>query len=64
MSLDLAGLDPVTAQFDLIVDAAEALDRSIGSNHSLIARSIESAAWPAGIVYEPGCRQLILIEIA
>ncbi len=64
MGLDLTGLDPVAAQFDLIVAAAEALDRSVGSNHPLIARSIESAARPARIVYEPGCRQLLLIEIA
>jgi len=51
--LDLAGLDAVAAQLELIVVAAEEFELAIRQPAREIAGAVEASAGPEGIGHEP-----------
>ena len=65
--LDFAQLDPESAQFDLMINAPQALDRSVWPPPRQIARAIQPGRTihrDKGVGYEFFCRQLRAVEIA
>ncbi len=65
-ALDLCGLDPVAAHLDLLVDAAEELERAVGQPARTITRAVEPRTRLGGerVGHEPLRRERGLVEIA
>ena len=62
--LDLAGLDPVAAQFELVVDTPEEVERAVGTPTDEIPRPVQATLWREWIDDELVGGELGTIEIA
>ena len=63
-TLDVTQLDPVAADFDLVVVASEELEGAVGAPAHEVARAVEARARPEGVVDEALGGELGPIEVA
>ncbi|MNW43844.1 hypothetical protein D3C74_210550 [compost metagenome] len=62
--LDLAKLDPVTANFHLMVDPSQIFDIAVWQPSGQVPRPVHSLPWRKRIIHELLCREVGTIQVA